>query len=144
MRASHGLAARVGYTFLDTTVLGSDNAPTLPPASYYTIGGPLARRPRHQASGEVTWAGGPGGRGNAFLTLGGRGEVLDIEPNYGTPTFMNPGFVVMSAGGAWSMGKGVQVYVRGMNLLNETYEEAFGFPALGRTAIIGVRVTGSR
>jgi outer membrane cobalamin receptor len=141
IRASHGVALRAGYTFLDTLVLGSDNAPTLAPASYYTIGGQLIRRPHHQASGDVTWT---GKRGSAFLSAGGRGKDLDLEPNYLPLTYTNPGFVVVSAGGSWSLGRGAEVFVRGANLFNKSYEEAFGYPALGRTATIGIRVTRSR
>ena len=39
---------------------------------------------------------------------------------------------------------GLQVYARVLNLANRAYEETLGFPALGRSGIVGVRIAASR
>jgi outer membrane cobalamin receptor len=139
-RGGHGVAVRMGYTLLDTAVLGITNAPLFAPAPY-TVGQPLVRRPRNQAFGDVTWT---GAHGSAFVSAGGRGKDLDLEPNYASTTYTNPGFVVVSAGASRALGHGTELFARVSNLFNKSYEEAFGFPALGRTAAIGIRVARGR
>ena len=50
----------------------------------------------------------------------------------------------MSIGGTIQLAPWVQVLARIENLSNKTYEQAFGFPAPGRTAMVGIRVITSR
>jgi outer membrane cobalamin receptor len=40
--------------------------------------------------------------------------------------------------------RAVEVFARGANLLDRTYEEILGFPALGRNGVVGVRVAVGR
>jgi outer membrane receptor protein involved in Fe transport len=81
-----------------------------------------------------------------FVDVGGRGRALDIEPNYGASggLFTVPGFTVLDAGGAFRVHRIVEVFARGANLLNRSYEEVLGYPALGRNGTIGVRVAVGR
>ena len=140
-RAGWGLTARASYTFLDTEILAVDSLDEAPPP--FVVGDPLLRRPRHLASLDLTFA-----RGSltAFGHVGGRSHTLDVEPTYGTwgGLFTNPGFSSVDVGASWRIVRAVEVIGRIGNLFNRSYEETFGFPALGRNAMIGVRVAAGR
>ncbi len=140
-RAGWGLTARAFYTFLDTEILAVDSVNEAPPP--FAVGDPLLRRPRHLASLDLTFA-----RGGltAFGRVGGRSQTLDVEPTYGTwgGLFTNPGFSSVDVGASWRIVRSVEVIGRVGNLLNRYYEETYGFPALGRNVMIGVRVAAGR
>jgi outer membrane cobalamin receptor len=70
--------------------------------------------------------------------------MSDLEPNYISSLYTNPGYVTVAFGGSFIVARHVEVFGRVTNALNRSYEEVFGFPALGRTASIGVRVAASR
>jgi outer membrane receptor protein involved in Fe transport len=140
-RSVKGLSARVAYTFLDTEVLSVDNVPSPIAPSPYHVGDPLIRRPRNQASADVTWT---AGRAQAFFVVNGRGKVSDIEPTFASSLYPNPGYAVVAIGGAFRITRGLDAYARVTNLFDKSYEEALGFPALGRTAMIGVRIAATR
>ncbi len=148
-RPTTGLAVRGGWTWLETEVLGIDRAPDEAPLPY-VVGDRLFRRPAHHGSLAVTWT---GARAGAFLTVNGRGRMLDLEPNagagacFGQPApcravFDNPGYVTTDAGASLRLNAAVEVFGRVSNLFNRAYEEALGFPALGRAGMVGLRVTG--
>jgi outer membrane cobalamin receptor len=139
-RHRSGLAVRGGWTWLKTEVLGIDQ---FPEAGFgpYKVGQPLIRRPRHQAFGELTWT---GGRGSAFLTIGGRGPMSDLEPNYASSLVTNRGYATTALGGSVRIGRHVEAFGRVSNAFDTSYEEVFGFPAMGRTASIGVRIAAGR
>jgi outer membrane receptor protein involved in Fe transport len=132
---------RIAYTFLDSEVLAVDNDNEAPPP--FTVGEPLLRRPRHQFAAELTAVTGPL---SAFLSGGSRSRVLDVEPSFGTFGGLHyaPGFSVWNAGGSWRIRRGAEVYARVENLFDRVYEEALGFPALGRRATVGLRVAAGR
>ena len=136
------LTVRGTWTWLDTEVLGVDNAPTetAPP---FSVGDPLIRRPSHRAAMDVAWA---LRRASAFLSLNGRGEMRDLDPTAGAFGGFHdaPGYVTVTIGGSFRLAPGVDVTARVANLFDRDYEEALGFPALGRSAMVGVRVAGSR
>jgi outer membrane cobalamin receptor len=136
-----GVTARAGYTWLDTAILAVDKAAAAPPP--FEVGDPLVRRPRHQASLGVTYA---RGRWAGFADLGARGRALDVEPNFGAfgGLFTLPGFTVVNAGGSVRVHRAVDVFARVMNLFDRAYEEALGYPALGRSGIVGARVAVGR
>jgi outer membrane receptor protein involved in Fe transport len=77
-----------------------------------------------------------------------RGAVLDVEPNDGTFAcelgltclFRNPGYELLNAGFAYQLPKGIEIYGRLNNFLNQKYEEAFGFPALRLNFMAGVKL----
>jgi outer membrane cobalamin receptor len=141
-QASSALTLRGSWTWLDTEVLGVDNAPTETPQPF-AVGDPLIRRPRHQAAMEVQWS---TRRASTFLSLNGRGAMLDLEPNIGASggLYDAPGYVTVAVGGSFRLAPGVDVTARVTNLFDRDYEEALGFPALGRSAMVGVRIAGSR
>ena len=101
----------------------------------------LYRRPPQQGALDVTWT---AGRTLVFGTVNGRGTMTDLEPNFASPTFDNPGYAVASIGASFRITSMLTVTARVNNLFDRAYEEAFGFPALGRSAMIGVRVATGR
>ena len=131
----------MAYTWLDTEVLSVDNVTTAVAPRPYAVGDPLLRRPRHQASLAVTWSRDPA---HVFFTINGRGRMTDLEPNFASSVYQNPGYAVASLGGAVRVARSLEVYARVNNLFDRDYEEAFGFPALGRSAMIGLRVATRR
>jgi outer membrane cobalamin receptor len=139
--AGFDVQAHVAYTFLDSEILAVDRSSGAP--APFNPGDPLLRRPRHQWSLDTTAERGP-------LTMwvrgGGRGRVLDVEPTLGTfgGLFDAAGYAVWNAGGTWKLRSGIELFGRVENLFNRMYEEAFGFPALPRSAMAGVRVAASR
>ncbi|MEP7117102.1 MAG: TonB-dependent receptor [Acidobacteriota bacterium] len=137
-----GLSARGTYTFLDSEVLAVDGATDQAPPPF-TVGDRLLRRPRHQGSVDLAYA---HGRAQAFATAAMRGTTLDVEPNFGTFSglFENDGYVVVTTGAAIALAPYVTLYGRVANLFGERYEDVFGYPALGRTVYVGLRVTTRR
>jgi outer membrane cobalamin receptor len=141
LRTGWGLEARLAYTWLDTAILAVDRADVAP--APFQVGDALLRRPRHHGSVDLLFNRGPL---TAFSELGVRGRTLDIEPNYGAygGLFWNPGYAVVRCGASWRLAAALELFGRIDNLLDRRYEETFGFPALGRTAMVGVRVAAGR
>jgi outer membrane cobalamin receptor len=126
------------YTRLNTSILALDGSSL---AEFpFEIGQPLLRRPRNSGGFNVTWH-----RGRWMLNLNGyvRGEVLDVEPNFGAfgGLFPNKGYVLANSGFAYRIRPGVEVYGRLNNFLNQKYEESLGFPALHLNFLAGIRVS---
>lgn len=140
-RTGWGLDLRAAYTRLATAILAVDRLGFAPPP--FTPGDPLLRRPRDEGSLDVLFSRGPL---TAFARLGARARVLDVEPSWGSfgGLFWNDGYAVVDAGASVRVNRRVTVLARGGNLLDRRYEESFGFPALGRTATIGVRLAAGR
>jgi outer membrane cobalamin receptor len=141
-RARWGLAVRAGYTWLDTEVLAVNGLPGVAPPPFNT-GDPLIRRPRHQGSVDLTFT---RARVTAFARAGLRGRVLDVEPSYGAfgGLFSAAGYTVVDAGLTVRLWRQVDLFARSTNLLDRRYEEVLGYPALGRSVWVGVRVAASR
>jgi outer membrane cobalamin receptor len=135
-----GVSVRAAWTWLDTEILGVDGLPTKT-AAPFVVGGRLIRRPAQQGSIALTWTADSAG---AFLVVNGRGRMTDLEPNFGTPVFPSAGYVTVSLGGALRVARQIEIIGRVSNAFNRAYEEALGFPALGRSALVGVRVTAGR
>jgi outer membrane cobalamin receptor len=136
-RTAWGLSARAGYTWLQTRILAVDDSPAAPPP--FAVGDPLLRRPENSAFAGVIVE---RGRMTAFLDVYGRGETLDIEPSFGASTglFTSEGYVVANTGATVTLGRGIQIFGRVLNLFDREYEEVYGFPAPGRSGMVGVRV----
>jgi outer membrane receptor protein involved in Fe transport len=138
-RLRSGFGARFGWTSLATKVLEVDDSSVVKAA--HNPGDELIRRPREQGFGEITWN---APRASAFLDVGGRGSMVDIDPSAFNTTVQNPGYAVVSFGASFAIAERLEVYGRVMNAFDRMYEEALGYPALGRTANIGVRVRTGR
>jgi outer membrane receptor protein involved in Fe transport len=136
-RGPAGVIARGAYTFLDTEVLAVDTTTTAPPP--FKVGDPLLRRPRNQGSLDLAWS---RDRLSAFAEARARDRVLDVEPTFGTfgGLFEAPGYFVVDTGAGWHVLPSVEVFARGLNLFNRSYEEVYGYQAPGRLGVVGVRV----
>jgi outer membrane receptor protein involved in Fe transport len=132
---------RVAYTLVDSEILAVDGTAEAPPP--FETGDSLLRRPRHQLSVE---GGLTAGRLIAFFTGGARGRALDVEPSFGTfgGLFHVAAFSVWNAGASWRLQRTTEVFGRIENMFDREYEEALGFPALGRRVTIGLRVAAGR
>jgi outer membrane receptor protein involved in Fe transport len=137
-----GLEIRAFYAWLDTEVLAVDGAPGQAPPPFVP-GDPLIRRPRHAGWLLASLA---RDRWNVFARLGARGHVLDVDPTLGAfgGTIEGPGYAVIDAGAAIRVGGRLEAFGRVGNVFDVTYEEVVGYPALGRHAMVGVRVAAGR
>jgi outer membrane cobalamin receptor len=130
------------YTRDDTAILAlNGSSQVLAPLQ---VGQQLLRRPRNSGAYNLTWRHGPLMLNtNAYI----RGPVLDIEPNYGTYActlglpclFTNKGYVRVDGGFSYRLPRGVEIYGRLDNLLDQKYEEVFGYPSLPFNFLAGVR-----
>ena len=141
-RPTTAFSARGTYTWLDTEVQAVDGTAgqAAPP---FKVGDRLLRRPRHQGSADMIWT---HRRLQTFAMATLRGTTLDVEPNFGTfgGLFENDGHVVVTTGAAVTLARSVTAYARVANAFGARYEDVFGYPALGRTAYVGLRVAAHR
>ena len=135
------LQARLTYTFLDSEILAVDRAGTAPPP--FEAGQSLLQRPRHQWATDLSAT---AGRWTAWTRGGGRGRVLAVEPSYGTfgGLFDAAGHAAWNAGASVRLTKQLEAFGRIDNLFDRQYEEVFGYPALPRGFIAGLRVAAGR
>lgn len=140
-RARHGLEVRAGYTWMETEILAVDSLSSAPPP--FQPGDRLIRRPRHQGFIDAVFA---RDRFSGFARVKARGRVLDVEPSFGATAglFDAPGFGVVDLGGSVRAWRVLTVFGRVDNAADRFYEEAFGFPARGRSLTIGLRVASSK
>lgn len=141
LRTAWGLDLRASYTYLDTEIRAVDGGRVAP--APFAVGDDLLRRPRHQGSVDAIVT---RGQGSVFARLGGRGAVLDVEPSWGSygGLFRARGYRVVDAGASWRFGRTLDLFGRVGNLFDREYEETYGFPALGRNLMIGVRIAAGR
>jgi outer membrane receptor protein involved in Fe transport len=125
------------YTHLNTAVLALQGSSDLV-QKYYTIGQELPRRPAN--SGEVTSTF-TYKRATANVVGYFRGSTLDIEPNYGVSEgfYRDHGYQNVGLNLNFDAGHGVTLYGNLRNLLNERYEEIFGYPAPLLNFVAGVK-----
>lgn len=141
-RLSAALTLRGSYTLLNTDILSVDGINGAAP-SPFKVGDALIRRPHHQGALSITWA---GKRLTAFGEMTSRSQALDIEPNFGASggLFFAPGSTVVNTGASVRLHGDLEVYARVMNLANRAYEETLGYPALGRSGMVGIRIAAGR
>jgi len=122
---------RADYTLTDgeIEVSASDFDPV------YEVGKPLLRRPKHQASFSVR--GGPE-RVNAGATLVLVGRRADSDFS-GIGLRENEGYARLDARARARLFTGLEAFVVAENLLDRDYQEALGYPALGRSVRGGLR-----
>jgi vitamin B12 transporter len=121
------------YTYDDSRVLESPNAfdPTELPGNH------LARRPVN--SGSLTL-------NAAFrrfgVTIGGYFTGVRTDSDFlGLGLTRNPGYARFDIATHYDIGHGVSFYARAANLFDKQYQDALGYPALGRDVRAGVRYT---
>ena len=83
---------------------------------------------------------------SGLYRIDGRGETRDIDPSFGASLGIldNPGFTTADLGGTGRVFRHLDVFGRVTNLFDRDFEEILGFPALGRSVVVGVRVAAGR
>ena len=129
-KAASWLRVLGNYTYDDTRVIEAQN--TFDPTQ--TAGNRLLRRPLN--SGSMTLIATYRSFG---LTLAGyfTGERTDSDFLFLGFT-RNPGYARFDLATSYNFGKGVTAYVRAQNLFDKQYQDALGYPALGREVRVGM------
>jgi vitamin B12 transporter len=119
------------YTYDDTRALQAPNAfdPAEQPGNH------LLRRPVN--SGSLTL----NGRWRRVgVTIGGYFTGVRTDSDFlQLGLTRNPGYARFDVAGHYEVGHGVLLYARAQNLFDKQYQDALGYPALGRDARVGVR-----
>jgi vitamin B12 transporter len=133
-RVTRWLTANANYTYDSTRTLSAPSDPVnLDPN--YLVGSRLLRRPVNS--------------GNIMLNAAFRrmnwnlsGYFTGQRADYNYPgQIMNPGYARFDLAASYNVARGVSVYGRIANLADKKYQEAYGYPALGREFRIGVKYT---
>jgi vitamin B12 transporter len=130
-RLNHWLNLAGNYTYDDSRVLQSPNAfdPTELPGNH------LARRPVN--SGSLTLSAAYRRFG---VTVGGYFSGVRTDSDFlGLSLTRDPGYARIDIATHYDIGHGVLFYARTANLFDKQYQDALGFPALGRDVRVGMR-----
>jgi len=135
VRLAHWMTITGNYTYDDSLVISAPNS--FDPSE--AAGNRLLRRPVN--SGSLTWR-------LAFrrldVTVGGyfTGQRTDSDfLELSSLPEHNPGYARFDVAASYRFGHGVSVYARATNLFDKPYQDALGYPALGRDGRIGVKYT---
>ena len=130
VRPIQDLVLTAAYTYLDTEKTSSAdiNQP---------LGARLPRRPRHEgyASATYLWF------GKFRTTVEGKFVSAREEFSFGGPNFDIEDYSFVNLAAEYEINRNVSIFGRINNLTDENYAEVYGFPALGRGAYGGVRVS---
>jgi vitamin B12 transporter len=121
------------YTYDDSRVLAAPNAfdPTELPGNH------LARRPVNSGSLTLNAA-----YRRFGMTVSGYFTGVRTDSDFlGLGLTSNPGYALFNIATHYDVGHGVTFYTRAQNLFNKQYQDALGYPALGRNVQAGVRYT---
>jgi vitamin B12 transporter len=98
------------------------------------------RRPEHSGAIAVDGRRGRLTYGASLAYVGARGDTnFDVFP--AEKVRLKP-YWLAGARLAWSVTRGLQLFVRGSNLLDESYQDVFGYRTEGRAVYVGVRLSG--
>lgn len=122
-----GLTVRVSYTWMDAQDANGDR---------------LVRRPEHAASLDADYVFFDG-RASVGASIDYNGNRRDVGFDAGFASFpvTLDEFVLVDIRGSYRLNEQTEIYARIENLLDEEYEEVFGFGGTGRLAIAGVKVS---
>jgi vitamin B12 transporter len=120
------LTVRAGYTWLQ-----AENLDT---------GAELLHRPEHSGSLNLDWKICPqlDADANALFT-GRRADSYFNSATFTTTPVSDSSYVKLDLALRWQVKKHLEVFARAENLLDEHYQEAYGYPALGRGFYGGLR-----
>ncbi|MEO8440833.1 MAG: TonB-dependent receptor [Spartobacteria bacterium] len=130
IRPIRDLIFSASYTFLDAENISAADITQLP-------GARLPRRPRHElyVSGSYLWWG----------RLRTTAEAIFVnareELKFGGPNFDIEDYSFVNLAAEYACNPHLTIFGRINNLTDEQYSEVFGFPALGRTAYGGFRLS---
>ena len=121
------------YTYDDSRVLEAPNAfdPSALPGNH------LLRRPVNSGSLTLNAA-----YHRVGFTMGGYFSGVRTDSDFlGLGLHRNPGYARFDVATHYDLARGVSLYVRAANLFDKQYQDALGYPALGRDVRAGVRYT---
>ncbi|HVR25723.1 MAG TPA: TonB-dependent receptor [Candidatus Polarisedimenticolia bacterium] len=130
-RLTQRLSWNTSYTYTSTQILLAPAGSFLPNAQ----GDPLLRRPRHSATMLLTYLGSRWG-GNLGGSFVGPRPDSDFD---GFGITHTPGYFLLDTGGWYKINSRVMVYGNAENILNRSYEEVTGYPALRANFRAGFR-----
>ena len=130
------LRLEAAYTYTSTQILA---APFCTPQNFcdplLAAGQPLLRRPKHSGTTLVTYLGRRWGADLAGSFVGPRADSDFL----GFGFTHAPGYVLVNAGGWYAIRTRITAYVNLENLLDRSYQEVVGYPALGINFRAGIR-----
>jgi vitamin B12 transporter len=137
------LDAGASYSRLDTQV--TDAGFDTGPGAYFVEGETLLRRPTHTFAMRAAAAPTERARLHSRASFVGSRADRRFDPStFATTREELPAYLLLTLGADWGLldatdrRPSVMLSVRGENLLDERYEEAWGFPAPGRQLYVGV------
>lgn len=107
------------------------------------VGQPEIRRARNTARVDVSYGFGDG-RGNLTLAASYNGRTPDIAfqlPFFDQTRVTLGDYWLLTAAASWKLKPGVEIFGRVENLLDEQYQEVYGFDTPGIAAYGGVKIT---
>jgi outer membrane cobalamin receptor len=130
-KPSSHLSLAASYTYTSTQILKEPFAfdPLL------SVGKPLIRRPTHSATTTISYL---GSRWGTDLTGSFIGRRADSD-FLGFGIDHAPGYVLVNAGGWYAIRARLTAYLNAENLLDRSYQEVTGYPALGINFRAGLR-----
>jgi vitamin B12 transporter len=132
-RLRRWLSTSANYTYDSTRVLSAPN--NFDPN--YIVGGRLIRRPVHSGNLQLNAAFRRMNWNLSGYFTGRRGDSDFL----GLGLTSNPGYARFDFAGSYKLTHGVSFFGRIVNLANKQYQDALGYPALGREFRIGVKYT---
>jgi vitamin B12 transporter len=134
-----GLEAELGFVIGEKLRLGANYAHLK--ATQPNFDGSLQvkelRRPKH--SGAVS-ADGAVGRFSYGASLAFSGARTDLNENFPYNVVRLSSYWLADARVAYTVRPGVELFARGSNLLNDRYQDVFGYRTEGRSLVAGVRL----
>ena len=124
---SNQFEMRGAYTYIDST------EPDFAGAQVREI-----RRPKNTASLQVNYQT-SSGKGSLHTELHYVDEQLDTDFSTFTEVTLDDYYLV-NLNGAYNLTENIKLYARINNLLNENYQDVFGFETLGQTVFAGIKV----
>jgi outer membrane receptor protein involved in Fe transport len=127
------LKAEGNYTYDDSLVIKSPNAfdPSELP------GNRLIRRPPNSGSLALN-----AGLRRVNITLAGYFSGVRTDSDFlGLGLTRDPGYARFDLSGSYLVGHGLMFYARATNVFDKQYQDALGYPALGRDMRAGVTYT---
>lgn len=125
------------------TFLGTRVTKTKAPSETFREGDQLVRRPADSGSASVTAR--PFETDRLVLSVSwvyvGRRDDLDFNTWSGGLRTDNHNYDVFDAAASWKFAPGWRLFGSGQNVLNETYEEVFGFPSERASFMGGIEYT---
>lgn len=125
------ISVDAAYTYTSTQILKE-------PLAFDPIlsdGKPLLRRPKHSATLLTTYLGNRWGANLSGSFVGPRAD----SDFFGYGFDHTPSYVLVNAGAWFNVSSRITPYVNVENLLNRSYEEVIGYPALGINFRTGIR-----